>query len=308
MKLFPLLFSILFLNSIQAQSFENISVLDADSLIKANIENEDFVIMDVRTPSEYNRDHLENAYMRNFYDDDFQIQMDSLNKDFTYLIYCQSGNRSGQAFTIMQSLGFKTVYNMLGGISMWKNNNLPVTTELPAAKNLYQVSSTNSIQQLNINLEGIDSTLLNTIEATLQSEDNVQITQLSNFQFQIESDEANLSNLKFCLNSSINANYNLSASDIVKAQNIALGLIDEPCPNDVLAADVNESGNVSGADLVEMANVLIGTRPTFSESPSLIFIINEQKQNCIDLSLNDLDQDGLMIQVIKKGDLTCAYE
>ncbi|MEL6941951.1 MAG: rhodanese-like domain-containing protein, partial [Bacteroidota bacterium] len=115
----------------QAQIFENITVLEADSIIKANVDNEIFTIMDVRTPAEYKRDHLENAYQRNFYDDDFKEQMDSLAKKRIYLLYCQSGNRSGQSFNFMKDLGFEHVYNMIGGISEWKAKGLPVTTELP---------------------------------------------------------------------------------------------------------------------------------------------------------------------------------
>lgn len=130
-------------NYTYAQIFENVTVLEADSIIKTNAENEIFTIMDVRTLSEYNRDHLENAYQRNFYDADFREQMDSLAKKRIYLIYCQSGNRSGQSFNIMKELGFEHVYNMLGGISMWKNMGLPVTTDLPPDIDLYEeVTST----------------------------------------------------------------------------------------------------------------------------------------------------------------------
>jgi len=114
-----------------AQTYENITVQEAKVLIADFKGNEAFTILDVRTPGEYNTDHLENAYVRNFYDTDFSEQLDVLNKDRIYLIYCQSGNRSGQAFTIMQTLGFTEVYNMLGGISSWKADGCAVTTELP---------------------------------------------------------------------------------------------------------------------------------------------------------------------------------
>lgn len=118
-------------SNLSAQTYENINVTQAQMLIEQNADNAIFTILDVRTPGEYNAAHLEGAYMRNFYDNDFMQQLDSLNKDRIYLIYCQSGNRSGQAFTMMQSLGFNEVYNMLGGISAWLSAGYPVTDVIP---------------------------------------------------------------------------------------------------------------------------------------------------------------------------------
>lgn len=86
MKTLLTVISLVFGIGMHAQAFENISVLEAQTLIQNNAENDNFVILDVRTPEEYNRDHLENAYTRNFYDSDFKMQIDILNKDFTYLI------------------------------------------------------------------------------------------------------------------------------------------------------------------------------------------------------------------------------
>ena len=294
----------LFLHS-QAQDYENISVFEADSLIQLNKDNENFVILDVRTPSEYLRDHLENAFTRNFYDDDFQLQMDSLNKDFTYLIYCQSGNRSGQSFTIMQNLGFKEVYNMLGGIAMWKTNNLPVTTELPVDKNLYSNSESMITQQLNLNIDAIDASLMDQISVTLTSEENVDITQLNTVQFQIQSESSSDANLQLCLESMVPANVDVSAVDVVRAQRLALSLEANPCTQDLIAGDVNESGSISGADLVEMVNVIIGKSESFSNSSSHVFLINDNQANCIDFPVTNLSALELNIQAIKKGDLTC---
>lgn len=120
-----------FTHPISAQIYQNISITQAQTLIQQNEYNAIFTVLDVRTPSEYNLRHLEGAFQRNFYDSDFAQQLDVLNKQRIYLIYCQSGNRSGQAFQIMQNLGFEHVYNMLGGISSWISNGLPVTDLIP---------------------------------------------------------------------------------------------------------------------------------------------------------------------------------
>lgn len=128
---------IFFALQINAQIFQNLSVNEANMLIQNRISQPMFTILDVRTITEYNIDHLENADTRNFYDTDFATQLDSLDKHRAYLIYCQSGNRSGQAFTIMQNLGFQEVYNMLGGISSWRSNGFPTTTIVPQFDNIY---------------------------------------------------------------------------------------------------------------------------------------------------------------------------
>ncbi len=70
-----------------AQIYQGLSVAQSDSLINANVDNPNFVILDVRTPGEYNPQHLEGAINRNFYDSDFEAQLDALDKDKMYLIH-----------------------------------------------------------------------------------------------------------------------------------------------------------------------------------------------------------------------------
>lgn len=129
-RLFTLIF-LLFCLNLQAQIYEDISVEEAISLIDANSENPAFTILDVRTPEEYEPAHIENSFNRNYYDTDFEQQMDSLNKERIYLIYCQSGGRSGASLQLMESLGFQTVYNMLGGMNSWDAANHPTTDIAP---------------------------------------------------------------------------------------------------------------------------------------------------------------------------------
>ena len=108
--------------------FNKFSVSQCDSLIKANDSNPNFVIVDVRTPGSWKPDHLYGSICRNYYDSDFEQQLEALPKHKMYLIHCQSGGRSGRAFTTMQELGFKEVYDMKGGMSAWKNASLPTTS------------------------------------------------------------------------------------------------------------------------------------------------------------------------------------
>jgi len=83
------------------------------------------VILDVRTPDEFAEAHLEGAVMIDFYREDFADQIAKLDPDVPYLLYCRSGNRSGQTALIMQDLGFGNVADIDGGILAWQQANLP---------------------------------------------------------------------------------------------------------------------------------------------------------------------------------------
>ncbi len=79
----------------------------------------DLVVLDVRTPEEFAQGHLEGAINIDFYADDFSAQLDRLDKDVPYVVYCKSGNRSGQTAPTMADLGFDEVYEIDGGFDAW---------------------------------------------------------------------------------------------------------------------------------------------------------------------------------------------
>ncbi len=109
------------------QIIENITPQEAFTLIQDNEDNPDFVILDVRTPEEFANGHIENAINLDYYSETFRDELNKLDKDKKYLIYCRSGNRSGKALTIMEELNFSEVYNMVGGIIEWEVEGLPTT-------------------------------------------------------------------------------------------------------------------------------------------------------------------------------------
>lgn len=92
---------------------------EAYRLIQENKNNPNFVIVDIRTPQEYNSGHIENAININFYDPDFKQKLSKLDRDKTYVVYCRTGQRSGLAMPIFRELGFKEVYEIEGGIVRW---------------------------------------------------------------------------------------------------------------------------------------------------------------------------------------------
>jgi rhodanese-related sulfurtransferase len=90
----------------------------------------DAVILDVRTPVEYDMSHITGAMNVNVQDDDFASLVAGLDKDKTYLVHCTrnpDNGRSSRALETMQSLGFKNLYSLEGGYVAWKEAELPLT-------------------------------------------------------------------------------------------------------------------------------------------------------------------------------------
>lgn len=73
------------------------------------------VIIDVRTQGEYEEGHLADAdHQYDVTNGEFQSQLENLNKEETYYLYCRTGNRSGKAARMMKNAGFENVYNVGG--------------------------------------------------------------------------------------------------------------------------------------------------------------------------------------------------
>jgi rhodanese-related sulfurtransferase len=68
-------------------------------------------VIDVRTAEEFASGHLEGALNIDVQGMDFAAQISELDPNGTYVVYCRSGNRSGQAIEQMKALGFKNLTN-----------------------------------------------------------------------------------------------------------------------------------------------------------------------------------------------------
>ncbi len=77
-------------------------------------------VLDFRTPDEYAGGHLERSAMIDFYEPDFRAKLADLDRAQKYLVYCRSGNRSGQAASMMKDLGFADVADLDGGVIAWE--------------------------------------------------------------------------------------------------------------------------------------------------------------------------------------------
>ena len=60
----------------------------------------------------YDAGHLEGAKLLDLNSGEFEAALPSLDKAATYVVYCRSGNRSGQAVAMMEDAGFTDVTNL----------------------------------------------------------------------------------------------------------------------------------------------------------------------------------------------------
>lgn len=84
------------------------------------------VVLDIRTDAELAQARLPRAVQLDYYAPGFAQRVAELDRDATYLMYCRSGQRSGDARALMDQLGFRDVVDVRGGLIEWVNAGLPV--------------------------------------------------------------------------------------------------------------------------------------------------------------------------------------
>jgi rhodanese-related sulfurtransferase/thioredoxin-related protein len=84
------------------------------------------VILDVRTPEEYQAGHIAGAINLDVIGPDFLKKAGALDKSKTYLVHCASGVRSLRACSKLEKLDFSKLYNLPGGFKAWVKAGRPV--------------------------------------------------------------------------------------------------------------------------------------------------------------------------------------
>ncbi len=100
-------------------------VLASPEQAKQLIDRGGVVLLDVRTPEEFAAGHIAGARNVDFYAADFGRRIDTLDHGARYVVYCHTGNRSGQATALMVGKGFSSVTDVDGGIQAWQAAQLP---------------------------------------------------------------------------------------------------------------------------------------------------------------------------------------
>jgi len=103
-----------------------VSAREAADLIGKHHGDNEFAILDIRTPGEFQSGHLAKSIPIDFYSPTFADQLNRLNKTKTYLVYCRTGNRSTKSLELFKKLKFQKVYHMTSGISAWTSEGFAV--------------------------------------------------------------------------------------------------------------------------------------------------------------------------------------
>lgn len=105
--------------SLFAQEKQVVKTVDKTTCLK-EMQKDSFIIIDVRTPEEFNKGHLEKAVNYNFYERDFEDKLKQIDTNKKVIIYCEVGGRSAVALKKMKEMGFKYVLEIEGGYRSWK--------------------------------------------------------------------------------------------------------------------------------------------------------------------------------------------
>jgi thioredoxin 1 len=127
-----LFFGLILLTGFSSCAQQGGQTIPVDQYLRLLAETKNEYLLDVRTPGEFAGGHLNNAVNIDYNGSSFEADIDKLDRNRPVFIYCLSGGRSGSALSVLQKKGFKTVYNMQGGILQWKANNYPLNNSDPA--------------------------------------------------------------------------------------------------------------------------------------------------------------------------------
>lgn len=90
------------------------------------INRQNAVVLDVREDAEFRQGHIINAVHIPLGLLDARINQMEKHKDKPVIVCCKAGQDSARAGVTLRKHGFNPVYKLGGGITAWKNANLPV--------------------------------------------------------------------------------------------------------------------------------------------------------------------------------------
>jgi rhodanese-related sulfurtransferase len=110
------------------------NTISVEDLKKKMDQRESFHLIDVREPDEHVQFNIGGTLIPLGKIQSMQIEELEDFKEEEIILYCRSGNRSGQACLILDMLGFKNTNNLAGGMLAWQDRILPLIIEFFPAK------------------------------------------------------------------------------------------------------------------------------------------------------------------------------
>jgi rhodanese-related sulfurtransferase len=91
---------------------------------KQNIK--DYMIIDLRSPVKFGKNRLSNAVNIDYDYDNFETEIEKLDRKKVYLVYCSWSSKSNIVCEMMADLEFTKTYKMVGGINAWNKDGFPL--------------------------------------------------------------------------------------------------------------------------------------------------------------------------------------
>ena len=89
-------------------------------------DDKQHVILDVRTPEEFQAGHIPGAVNLDVTASDFESKAAALDRSKIYLVHCASGVRSARACDKLKQLDFPNLFNLPAGFRAWAKAGKPV--------------------------------------------------------------------------------------------------------------------------------------------------------------------------------------
>ena len=118
-KILLICFNLYLITSCNGQTKQNFESISPKTFSEKINEDSKPQIIDVRTPEEFNGEHIDNAINENWNSNSFTANITKYDKKKPVYVYCLSGGRSKKAAEKFVALGFEKVYELQGGIMKW---------------------------------------------------------------------------------------------------------------------------------------------------------------------------------------------
>lgn len=103
-----------------------ITPLETEALLK---QQPDVVVLDIRTPGEFNAGHIAGAINIDYYAANFDDRIAALDPSKTYVLHCKSGGRSDRSLPLMRASKITDLHHLEAGFDGWKAAGLRIVSD-----------------------------------------------------------------------------------------------------------------------------------------------------------------------------------
>ena len=105
--------------SCQGQESAKVELVEAKAFSEKIANSGEIQLIDVRTPQEFEEQHIDNATNINCNGANFEQKAAQLDKSKPVYVQCKSGGRSAKASAKLSEMGFTKIFELDGGMMKW---------------------------------------------------------------------------------------------------------------------------------------------------------------------------------------------